>query len=77
MRSKVSFTESDYNNAVFHVTDLWLDQATVPDLWNNSVLGDHLTADTLAHDWVVIKEESYVTCEQKSGLFTSMTTNSC
>jgi hypothetical protein len=63
LRSKVTFAGDDYSSAQFTVTDLWIDQATVPDLWNNSVLGDHLTSDTLAHDWIIVKDESFVTCE--------------
>lgn len=66
MRTRVHFLDSDYSGAQFTATDLWLDQQTIPDLWNNSVLHDHLTADPLAHDWTILTDESWVVCEADS-----------
>jgi hypothetical protein len=66
MRSKVSFTRTDFEKAFFTVTDLWYDSETVPDLWGKGVLGDHLYSDPLAHDWVIIKEDSYISCEKEN-----------
>ena len=59
-RAKVAYKEDDLSKATFTATDLWLDQATIPDLWNNGVLSNHLTSDPLAHDWEIFKEDSYI-----------------
>lgn len=62
LRTKVSFAGTDFSKATFTVTDLWLDQESFPDLWSKGVLGDHLVSDPLAHDWVIVKEDSYMNC---------------
>jgi hypothetical protein len=64
LRSKVHFDNDIYEDAIFSITDLWLDQATIPDLWNNGVLGNHLTPDPFAHDWVIVKDESFMECKK-------------
>lgn len=66
LRAKVSYSGSDFSKAAFTVTDLFLDQETVPDLWSKGVLGDHLFSDPLAHDWVIVKEDSYMICERNN-----------
>jgi len=66
MRSKVSFNGNDYEKAAFSVTDLWIDSETIPDLWNKGVLSDHLNSDPLAHDWMIIKEDSYISCNKEN-----------
>jgi len=66
LRAKVSYSGSDFSKAAFTVTDLFLDQETVPDLWSKGVLGDHLFSDPFAHDWVIVKEDSYMICERNN-----------
>lgn len=76
MRTRIRFPDDDYSKVDFIATDLWLDQATIPDLWNNSVLSDHLAVDPFAHDWRIIKSESYIHCEE-SVSSTGSSSNSC
>ena len=66
LRAKVSYSGSDFSKAAFTVTDLFLDQETVPDLWSKGVLGDHLFSDPFANDWVIVKEDSYMICERNN-----------
>lgn len=66
LRAKVVYPASDFSKASFTVTDLFLEQETIPDIWSKGVLGDHLASDPLAHDWVIVKEDSYMICERNN-----------
>jgi len=66
LRTRVKYQNDQLDKAQFHAADLWVDGQETPDVWKNGVLSNHLTADAVANDWFVVKNDSVMTCDKDS-----------
>ena len=61
---RVKSQKKAYEQATFTGTDLWIDTEESPCIWSNGVLSDHLTPDPVAHDWLILKDDTSMICDE-------------